>query len=58
MFKGVRAYLFREETVVLNKSDVKGAKDEDFREVSLYISYDFIKESVEELEYISDDEDF
>ena len=57
MFKYVKGYLFREGTVVLNKNDIRNAKDEDFREVSLYLSYEFIQESAEELEYIMDDEE-
>lgn len=52
MYKIVKGYLFDGKTAVLNKSDIKNAKNEDFKEITLYIHYDFIKESNEELEYI------
>lgn len=58
MFKCVSAYLYKEGTVVINKMDIKGAKEGDFKEVQLYLPHEFIKESAEELEYISDDEDY
>jgi len=57
MFKGVKAYLHGGTTVVLNKTDIHNAKDEDFQEVSLYLSHDFIEESAEELRLIEDTED-
>lgn len=47
MYKGVKAYLYQNSTVVINRTDIKGAKEEDFKEVSLYLSYEFIKESNE-----------
>ena len=59
MLKFAKVHLFREGTVVLNKEDVRNAKDEDFKEVGIYLPYDFIQESAEELEYIlNDKEDF
>jgi len=57
MFKYVKAYLYGDKTVVLNKSDIKNAKDEDFKEVSLWLSEEFIQESAEEIEMCSDDEE-
>lgn len=60
MFKGTKAYLYQDSTVVLNKNDLKNAKEEDFKEVTLLLSADFIKNSYKELEVIeeSDEEDF
>lgn len=57
MYKGVIAYLFRDSTVVLNKSDIHNAKDDDFKEVRLLIPIDFIKESYEEYSFVSEDEE-
>lgn len=54
MFKGVKAYLYDGQTVVLNKSDIKNAEEEKFQEVSLYVSVDFIKESYKELEVMGE----
>ena len=59
MFKYVNAYLYKGGTVVLDKKHIRGAKDEDFEEVSLLLSDKFIKESAEELEFVlGDEEDF
>lgn len=52
MFKGVTAYLYQGNTVVLNKEDIKNAKEEDFLKVFLYLPHNFIKESAEELKYL------
>jgi len=49
MMKGIKAYLFDGNTVVLNKNDIKGAEDKDFKEVFLCVSDEFIKESYQEL---------
>lgn len=57
MYKGVRGYLYKGATVVLNKSDINNAKEEDYKEVMIYISNDFIKESAEEIELMVDEED-
>lgn len=38
MIRGLKAYLFAEETAYTDKRLLKGAKDEDFREITLYIS--------------------
>ncbi|NLV16056.1 MAG: hypothetical protein GXY50_02430 [Syntrophomonadaceae bacterium] len=57
MFKVVNAYLFEKGTVVLNKNDIKDAKDESFQRVRLFLPYEFIKESAEELELILDEDD-
>lgn len=57
MFKGVKAYLYEGSTVVLDKSHIKNAKDEQFEEVSLYLAEEFIKESYEELKLIEGAED-
>lgn len=54
MFKGVKAYLYDGQTVVLNKSDIKNAEEEKFQKVSLYVSVDFIKESYKELEVMGE----
>jgi len=56
MFKCTDAYLYREDTVVLNKSDVKNAGEKDFRSISLYVTADFIKESAKELEQLEEEE--
>lgn len=37
MTRGMKAYLFAEETVVTDKRQIKNAKDEEFREVTLII---------------------
>lgn len=43
-------YLYSDNTVVIEKSDIKNAKDEDFRPVRVFIDEKYIKEWAEELE--------
>ena len=52
MTKALMGYLYNENTVVIDKSDMKNAKDEDFRPVRLFINEKHIKEWVDELEMI------
>lgn len=49
MIKYVKAYLYNGKTVVINKSEIKNARDEDFTEVSLYLPDEFIWNSAKEL---------
>ena len=56
MFKCTDAYLYREATVVLSKSDVKNADEKDFRPVSLYVPAEFIKKAAKELEQTEEEE--
>lgn len=57
MYKGFTAYLYKGTTVVLKKKNIANAKDEDFAEVQVYLSDEFIRECAEELEMLSDDEE-
>ena len=56
VFKCTDAYLYRENTVVLNKFDVKNADEKDFRPVSLYVPAEFIKKAAKELEQTEEEE--
>jgi len=56
VFKCTDAYLYRENTVVLNKFDVKNADEKEFRSISLYVTADFIKEAAKELEQMEEEE--
>lgn len=57
MYKYVKAYLFKEETVVVEKTDIKNAEDDEFRVVSLLLPSEFIQEYAEELQHIEYDEE-
>lgn len=57
MVKYVKAYLYEGKTVVIDKHDIKNAKNDDFTEVSLYLTEEFIKDSADELEMLSDEEE-
>lgn len=57
MIKGMVGYLYQGSTVVLNKSDIKNAKNEDFTEVSIFINEDNIRQWAEELDMLEDDEE-
>lgn len=58
MFKGTKAYLYEGGTVVLDKSHIKNAKEEQFEEVSLYLSKEFIEESYGELKLTESADDY
>ena len=47
---GMTGYLFKDYTVVFDKSDIKNAKDEDFREVIICTSEKYIEELYRQLE--------
>lgn len=57
MVKGMIGYLYQGLIVVLNKEDIKNAKDEDFIEVRVLINEDDIRGWAEELEMLEDDEE-
>lgn len=46
----MKGYLFSEYTVVFDKSDIKNAKGEDFREVMIYANEKHIEELYRQLE--------
>lgn len=50
MVKGLMGYLYSDNTVVIDKSDIKNAKDEDFRPVRIFIDEKHIREWHKELE--------
>ncbi len=56
MYRGTKAYLFKNHTVVLNKIDIKNAKEEDFKEVMLYLPYEFIKRTAVEIDFFEEGE--
>lgn len=56
MYRGTKAYLFKDHTVVLNKIDIKNAKEGDFREIMLYLPYEFIKRTAVEIEFFEEGE--
>ena len=57
--KELKGYLLKDsDMVVLHKSDINNAKDEEFEEVSLFINTDDIKKLAEEIESAEDEEDF
>lgn len=61
MNRMLKAYKLKEsDTIVTQKSLIKGTKDTDFTEVRLIISMDEIKEWAEEIEMLGlgDEEDF
>jgi hypothetical protein len=53
--KYIRAYLYKGSTVVIDKKDIKNSTDNDFVEISLFLSEDFIRNCAEELEMLSDE---
>lgn len=55
MVKYIRAYLYKGSTVVIDKKDIKNSTDNDFVEISLFLSEDFIRNCAEELEMLSDE---
>lgn len=57
MHKMTKAYLFEEGTVVLDKSVIHNSKNENYREVTLIISTDQIKDLYEEIEMLGLDDD-
>lgn len=57
MQKYAKAYLYHENKVVLDKKDIKNAKDEEFREITLLVSSEQIKDWYQELYFTSDLED-
>lgn len=57
MYKGTKAYIFKDDTVVLNKKDIKNSKDEEYKEVIIYIPYKFIIESYDEIVNMLDEEE-
>lgn len=59
MFMQVKGYILKDSnTVVLEKEHIQGASADDFEEVSICLTRDFIKEQHETLLFVEDDEDF
>lgn len=54
---GMRAYLFRECWVVFDKSEVKNATDDEFKEVTIFVPVSKIEEMYSQLEYVCVEED-
>lgn len=50
MFIGSKAYLFNDRTVVINKSDIENAKPEEFKEILLCLSEEFITNNYEKIQ--------
>lgn len=44
-------------SVVVDKSIIKNAKDNEFEEIVIVLDEDFIKEKYEELEFLTDEDD-
>lgn len=57
MVKGLIGYLYAENTVVMDKSDIRNASQEDFRPVRLFIDEKYIKQWAKELEMMTELED-
>ena len=57
MIKGMIGYLYQGTTVVLNKSDIRNAKNEDFTKIRIFINEDDIKQWAEELDILEDNEE-
>lgn len=53
MTKALMGYLYSENTVVIDKSDIKNAKDENFRQVRIFIDEKHIREWHTELEMMT-----
>lgn len=54
MIKGLLGYLYLDHTVVIDKSEIKNAKDEDFRQVNIFIDEEHIREWHQELEMMTE----
>lgn len=54
MTKALMGYLYKENTVVIDKCDIKNAKDEDFRPVRVFIDEKYIEEWNKELEMMKE----
>jgi hypothetical protein len=50
----MKAYLFEENTVVLDKSTIINSKDENYREITLMISHKEIRNFYDELEELGE----
>lgn len=57
MFKVVDAYLYKPSSVVLRKSDIANAKDNEFEPVRLFVRTDDIKQWHDESEAVEIDEE-
>lgn len=54
MVKGLLGYLYLDNTVVMDKSEIKNAKDEDFTQVNIFIDEKHIREWHQELEMMTE----
>lgn len=55
MYRLTKAYIYRDSTVVIDKNVINDATDDDFREVSLILSEENVKQFYSELKYLRDD---
>lgn len=53
-----RAYLYRGNTVVTDKNHINNATDNDFKKIILLLTDEFIKEKAEEIDMLSDEDDW
>lgn len=52
MFFGTVAYLYKNEVVVINKGDISNSKPEEFKEITLFLSDEFVVNQYEKMELI------
>ena len=57
MLKGVVGYLYKGDTVVINKHDIENSKEEDFVKVGVFLNEDDIKEWADEIKMLNFDEE-
>ena len=55
MYRLTKAYIYRDSTVVIDKNTINNATDDDFREVSLILSEEDVKQFYSELEHLRED---
>ena len=55
MYRLTKAYIYCDSTVVINKNVINNATDDDFREVSLILSEEDVKQFYSELEHLRED---
>jgi len=55
VYRLTKAYIYCDSTVVINKNVINNATDDDFREVSLILSEDDVKQFYHELKHLRED---
>ena len=55
MYRLTKAYIYCDSTVVIDKNTIKNAKNDDFREVSLILSEEDVKQFYSELKHLRED---